>query len=429
MRRAVSAVRQFNSSLPAAHRRGLLFSSLLVMAAALWPTARLPVGETIALDVDFAALSAPEPVFVDDNSATPNLPNWEYQIQSGDTLSAIFSRLNLGQETMAQLLESDVDVLALDTLMPGNRLRFWVDQEAHRLNRLELYFNPARQVVFERVDSAHFTFEEVIHDGQWRERAARTEIHGSFYNAALGAGLSPGDVAQIETLFKNRINFRRLQAGDELHLVRNEQFVADEASGNTELLAVEIVQGNKRLSAFLAEDGNYYDEDGNSQTQAFLRYPLAGKPRVSSHFNPKRRHPVTGRIKPHNGTDFPLPIGTPVLATGDGVVAKVENHQYAGRYVVLEFSSRYRARYLHLSKPLVRVGQRVSRGQAIALSGNTGRSTGPHLHYEFHVNGRPVDPMSAALPMMRMLSDKELRAYKARVAAWRQAIADSELLR
>lgn len=429
MRRAVSAVRHINARLPAAHRRGLLLSSLLVMAAVLWPAARLPVGETITLDVDFSALSAPEPLFVEDTSATPNLHNWEYRIQSGDTLSAIFSRLNLGQETMAQLLESDVDVLALDTLMPGNRLRFWVDQEAHRLNRLELYFNPARQVVFERVDSDHFTFEEVIHDGQWRERAARTEIHGSFYNAALGAGLSPGDVAQIETLFKNRINFRRLQAGDELHLVRNEQFVADEASGNTELLAVEIVQGNKRLSAFLAEDGNYYDEDGNSQTQAFLRYPLAGKPRVSSHFNPKRRHPVTGRIKPHNGTDFPLPIGTPVLATGDGVVAKVENHQYAGRYVVIEFSSRYRARYLHLSKPLVRVGQRVSRGQAIALSGNTGRSTGPHLHYEFHVNGRPVDPMSAALPMMRMLSDKELRAYKARVAAWRQAIADSELLR
>ncbi len=429
MRRAFSAVRHLNASLPAAHRRGLLLSSLLIMAAALWPAARLPVGERVTLELDFGSLSSPAPVFVEDNSPLPDMANLEYVIQSGDTLSEIFGRLNLGQETMAQLLESDVDVLALDTLMPGNRLRFWVDQEAHRLNRLELYFNPARQVVFERVDSEHFTFNEVIHEGQWRERPARTEIHGSFYNAALGAGLSPGDVAQIETLFKNRINFRRLQAGDQLHLVRNEQFVGDEASGSTELVAVEIIQGKKRLSAFLAEDGNYYDEEGNSQTQAFLRYPLAGKPRVSSHFNPKRRHPVTGRIKPHNGTDFPLPIGTPVLAAGDGVVAKVENHQYAGRYVVIEFSSRYRARYLHLSKPLVRVGQRVSRGQAIALSGNTGRSTGPHLHYEFHVNGRPVDPMSAALPMMRLMSDKELRSYKARVDGWRKAITDSELLR
>ncbi len=423
MRTYLDALKTLAADLPPLHRRGMLAAAFVVLAALLWPVTRLPVGEVIELELDAGRLSSDAPVILDDPSPSPDFPNWQYQIRSGDTLSAIFSRLQLDSATMQQLLESDVDVLALDTLKPGNQLRFWVNAEAHRLDKLELYFNPAHQVVFERVDGDYFTFEEINHPGEWRERPARTEIHGPFFNAAIKAGLDAGDVAQIESLFKGRLNFRRdLKAGDLLQLVRKEQFIGAEASGNTELLAVEIIQEKRRFSAFLAEDGNYYDADGGSQTQAFLRFPLAQPMRVSSHFNPQRRHPVTGRIKPHNGTDFPLPTGTPVLATGDGVVTKVANHQYAGLYLVLQFSGKYKARYLHLSKALVREGQRVSRGDRIALSGNTGRSTGPHLHYEFHVAGKPVNPMSAALPMTRLLSDRELRNFKRQVAEWRRAM-------
>lgn len=426
MRTFFAGIKTLACSLPALHRRGLLLGALLLLAALLWPVPRLPVGVVIPLELDAERLSSAAPLILDDPSPSPNFPTWQYTIRSGDTLSAIFSRLQLDSATMQQLLESDVDVLALDTLKPGNQLKFWVDVEAHRLEKLELYFNLAHQVLFERIDGDYFTFEEINHPGEWRERAARTEIHGPFFNAAIKAGLDAGDVAQIESLFKGRINFRRdLKAGDQLQLVRKEQFIGDEASGNSELLAVEIIQNKRRFSAFLAEDGNYYDENASSQTQAFLRFPLAKPGRVSSHFNPQRRHPVTGRIKPHNGTDFPLPIGTPVLATGDGVVTKVANHQFAGLYVIVQFSGKYRARYLHLSKALVREGQRVSRGDRIALSGNSGRSTGPHLHYEFHVAGKPVNPMSAALPMTRLLSDSELRNFKRQVAAWRQAMASA----
>jgi murein DD-endopeptidase len=142
-----------------------------------------------------------------------------------------------------------------------------------------------------------------------------------------------------------------------------------------------------------------------------MRYPTERKFRLSSPFNPNRKHPVTGRVRPHNGTDFATPIGTPILATGDGVVTRVQNHPYAGLYIVIEHGQKYRTRYLHLSKSLVSKGQTVSRGQKIALSGNSGRSTGPHLHYELHISGRPVDAMRAPIPVAEAVGDKDRVAF------------------
>ena len=135
---------------------------------------------------------------------------------------------------------------------------------------------------------------------------------------------------------------------------------------------------------------------------------------MSSPFDPQRRHPVTGRIAPHNGTDFAAPTGTPVLATGDGVVVMTRNHPYAGKYVVINHGSTYTTRYLHLSKILVHKGQKITRGQRIALSGATGRVTGPHIHYELIVRGHPVNPMTAKIPMANSVPKKDMANFIAR---------------
>jgi len=143
---------------------------------------------------------------------------------------------------------------------------------------------------------------------------------------------------------------------------------------------------------------------------------LAKSYRISSPFNPKRVHPVTGRVGPHNGTDFATPTGTRVLTTGDGVVSRVGNHPFAGRYVEIQHGGQYKTRYLHLHRVLVRRGESVNRGQAIALSGNTGRSTGPHLHFELHIQGRPVDPMKAKIPLERSISKQDRSVFLTQVA-------------
>lgn len=332
-----------------------------------------------------------------------------YTIEPGDTLSTIFELLGVSQKQMYQVLESDASILALDTLRPGDQLAFWVEGET--LNKLELIFNPAHQVVFSRVGEEAFEYHENRLEGEWKETLITGEINGSFYVSARNAGLNAAEVQHIASLLQDKLNFRRdLRAGDRFQVVRAEQYVNGEPTGQSRLEGLRIINRSRELTAFMFE-GNYYDLNGESLARAFMRYPTPRKYRISSHFNPNRRHPVTGLVRPHNGTDFAVPIGTPVLATGDGVVTRVQKHPYAGLYIVIEHGQKYRTRYLHLSKALVSKGQTVTRGQKIALSGNSGRSTGPHLHYELHISGRPVDAMRAPIPVAESVDDKDRVAF------------------
>ncbi|MBY5979523.1 peptidoglycan DD-metalloendopeptidase family protein [Ferrimonas balearica] len=347
-----------------------------------------------------------------------------YTIASGDTLSGLFSRFGIGQAEMYRVLEADYAVLALDTLMPGNDLILEQDRDTHALNRLELVFNAAHRVVYERQSDDSFAVDEMRLDGDWIASAVDTEILGSFYLSAERAGLTPAEITRISTLFKDKLDFRRqLRAGDTVRVLREAQYIEGEATGQDRLLAVIFAGRNWESSAYLHDDGSYYDSEGNSLSRAFMRIPVKGKYRLSSHFNGNRRHPVTGRIAPHNGTDFAAPTGTPILAAGDGRVTRVENHPIAGKYVVIEHGGQYRTRYLHMSRIDVKRGQSVTRGQQIGAVGATGRVTGPHLHYEFHIKGRPVNAMTANIPMATSVDDADKQAFLAKVYQYQAQMA------
>ena len=366
------------------------------------------MGNATTVNATAAADSVPEP--------PRREPVQEYQIRDGDTLSSIFDQHLISQTTLFQIMDADEQILALDILRPGNTLTFTFNAD-WSLEQMTLTINPARQVIYRRVDAENFEFEEVIHPGSWVQRTLAGGIDGSFFLSAQSAGLNDQEVASIADLLKGRINFRRdLQAGDSFQVVRRQQFVGDQFTGESQILGVRILCRKRTYDAYLFSDGKYYDHDGNSLMRAFVRYPFKGSHRLSSNFNPRRHHPVTGRISPHNGADFSMPVGTPIYAPGDGVVTRALRHQFAGNYIEIRHNDRYSTRYLHLSKFLVRKGQHVKRGDKIALSGNTGRSTGPHLHYEFHVAGRPVNPVTAPIPIMASIPRKDRAAFKARVA-------------
>ncbi len=340
------------------------------------------------------------------------VPDFSYTIQRGDTLSTIFDMLDVGQASMYQVLESDVSILALDTLKPGDQLSFWLKDG--QLDQLELRFSPAHQVVFSRVGEETFEYAEVQIEGEWKDEVVAGDINGSFYVSAKRAGLTPSEIQKISALLQDKLNFRRdLRAGDSFQVVRASQYIDGKATGNSRLEGLRILNRSRELTAFNFE-GQYFDLNGDSLARAFMRYPTQGKYRLSSNFNPFRKHPVTGRVRPHNGTDFATPKGTPVLATGDGVVTRVTKHPYAGLYIVIEHGQKYKTRFLHLSKALVSKGQTVSRGQKIALSGNSGRSTGPHLHYELHINGKPVDAMKAAIPVAEGIDKADRVTFNSR---------------
>jgi len=345
-------------------------------------------------------------------AAATGISEQHYTIKRGDTLGKIFTHFNIDQTTMYQVLEADISVLALDTLSPGHELTFTIDRDNNQLQALQLAFNPAQKIIFKRIDAGSFEYETINIEGQWQKQAISGSVEGSFYLSAQKAGLNANEIEQVAQMFKDKLRFSRdFRAGDVFQIVRNRQYIDGELTGQSEISAVRIFNRGKEYSAYLFTNGNYYDKQGESLARAFMRVPLKGAHRVSSSFNPRRKHPITGRISPHNGADFGVAIGTPVLAAGDGVVTRIENHPYAGKYIVIQHGGKYRTRYLHLNRFKVRKGQRVSRGQVIAESGNTGRSTGPHLHYEFHINGRAVNPMTAKIPLASAIEQQSRVAF------------------
>ena len=334
------------------------------------------------------------------------------KLDVGDTVGKYLSQLN-AYSALPDLLVADEKDLRLGNVMPGQTLKITLDAES-RLTKLELGIDIANQLVFTLTDDG-YNAELFTEQGEWTERVIAGEIHGSFNVSANNDSLSMSSIGHIAKLLENRLKFENLRAGDKYYVMVNEERINGELYQD-EVLGVVIKSRNTVYSAFLHEDGNYYDQKGTGLNKAYRKYPLNSNFRLSSHFNMKRKHPVTGKIRPHYGTDWATPVGTPVYSIGDGVVERAENHPFAGTYLVIKHGRRYTTRYLHLSKILVRKGERVSMGQMVAKSGNTGRSTGAHLHFEFHIDGRPVNPLNVKLPYATAMTNAKLQQFKRNVA-------------
>jgi len=402
-------------------RNRRILVSLMLLVLVLSIRALMPESpEASVPEPDIAKIQPPQPAREEavPEQASPAVANNIFirDIAEGDTLSAIFDSFHIDQQAMCQVLAADEQLLALDVLRPGNRLTFTLDQTTRQLQTMELFIHPGRQVIYQRLDADNFEFQEIELPGTWEQAIVNGEIRGNFFLSALSAGLTEQEVANIAGLFEAKLNFSRdIRAGDRFQVVRSEQYVNGIKTGQSQILGIRINGRSYELDAFLFEDGNYYDHNGESMARAFRRYPFASHYRVSSPFNPQRRHPITKRISPHNGTDFAMPSGTSILAAGDGTVTRVKNHPFAGKYIEIKHGSHYETRYLHLSKIMVKQGQHIERGQKIALSGNTGRSTGPHLHYELHLNGRVVNPLKAKIPMAASIPKEKRQQFQAAV--------------
>ena len=362
---------------------------------------------------DLAVVSQPTPV----PSPPANEPETQsYEIKKGDTLSDIFESKGISASVLHQILEADVEYLSLETLKPGKRITFKYDRN-RALKVLTLRIDAARTLTFERQDDGAFVARKQQSETHWQSAAIGGAINGSFYASAVKSGLSEAEVAEVVQLLKSKIDFRRdLRSGDTFTVITGREMTHDSPTGRQRIDAVSLLRGPKTYSAFLFSDGNYYNETGESVLLAFLRWPTEKRFRISSPFSPDRLHPITGRRSPHNGVDLATPVGTPIVSTGDGVVSRVGNHPFAGRYIDINHSGTFETRYLHLSKVLVKRGQRIKRGQKIALTGNSGRSTGPHLHFELHVGGQPVNPLTADIPTAAKVPDIELASFKAQVS-------------
>lgn len=320
---------------------------------------------------------------------------FSYTVTEGDTLKDVLVLSGLDDSSVQPLITLDPE---LAHLKAGQQF-YWILDKNDNLEYLNWLVSEKEERIYERLEDGKFKRQVIEKKSIWRKEVLKGEIQNSLNSSLREKGLDTRQISQLSNALQWQVSLRKLKKGTQFAILVSREYLGDKLTGQGNVEALRISSGGKNYYAVQAANGRYYNQQGETLGKGFARYPLQRQARVSSPFNPNRRHPVTGRIRPHKGVDFSVSQGTPVIAPADGIVEKVAYQAGgAGRYVMLRHGREYQTVYMHLSKSLVKAGQTVKKGERIALSGNTGISTGPHLHYEFHINGRAVNPLTVKLP-------------------------------
>ncbi|EQD47261.1 peptidase M23B [mine drainage metagenome] len=253
-------------------------------------------------------------------------------------------------------------------------------------------------------------------------RVAHGVINDSLFDAGSRAGMSNAMVLELAKVFGYDIDFAQdLRAGDSFSVIYDNVYRDGEYLRPGNIIAAEFVNRGRRYTAFryTQPDGNvtYYSEDGRPMRKSFLRTPVDFT-RISSRFSVARLHPVLGRMRAHKGVDYAAPMGTPIYAAGDGVVQFKGWENGYGNFVLIRHNRDISTAYGHMSRfaSSLRKGERVRQGQVIGYVGMTGLATGPHLHYEFRVDGTQRDPLTVTLPKPDPLPRMQLAAFRRSIA-------------
>lgn len=348
--------------------------------------------------------------------STPEKPrkarHYSYTVTRGDKLRDVLEQSGISA-SFSKALERKFPQLA--SLQTGQQFQWGLDADGD-LEYMHWLVSEKEEQRFERKEKNRFTVRKIEKKGVWKQDVVKGTIDGNFVASMKNVGLSARQIQQLASGLQWQISTNKLKKGDRFAILVKREYINGKVTDLGNVEALHIISGNKSYYAIQAENGRYYSRHGETLGKGFARYPLQFTPRISSSFNPRRIHPISKRLRPHKGVDFAVPTGTPIIAPADGVVEHVAYQaKGAGRYIKIRHGGQYTTVYMHLSKPLVKIGQSVKKGERIALSGNTGGSTGAHLHYEFHINGNPVNPMTVKLPGTGSgMPDKERKAFLAK---------------
>lgn len=365
---------------------------------------------------------------VDQAITTQPMINWvEYSVRSGDNLTKIFKRAGLGPRDVYEISSSDKASEHLHNLRPGQTLALVI--EGDQLQRLKLVQNRLESIEFVRQDD-QFRIDKLARTPDIQTRFVSGDIQNSLYLGAKRAGLSEKLTMELAEIFGWDIDFALdIRKGDSFRVLFEEQLLDGEKIGEGDILAAEFTNNGETFSAVRYQDSkgdiNYYTPDGHSMRKAFLRSPVDFR-RISSNFTPERYHPVLGIKRPHRGTDYAAATGTPIKAAGDGKVIWKGTKGGYGRTIIIQHGNNITTLYGHMSKysSAVASGTRVKQGQIIGYVGMSGTATGPHLHYEFRVNGAHKNPVTVKLPDAEPIAKAERSRFD---AATQQLIAELQI--
>jgi murein DD-endopeptidase MepM/ murein hydrolase activator NlpD len=342
--------------------------------------------------------------------------NWtSVTVRPGDNLSIIFERLGLSSAALHAMMASGTETRSLARLYPGQSLRLRVEEG----ELLGLRFEPSVTELLEitRGDDG-FTASVMTHELETRVSLAEAEISSSLFLAGQAAGLSDRLIMQMVDIYGWDIDFALdIRERDSFRVLYEEKYRDGVKVGEGPILAAEFTNRGKTFRAVRYTPANgradYFADSGAAMRKAFLRTPLTFT-RISSHFNLRRKHPVLNTIRAHRGVDYAAPGGTPIKATGDGTVVHIGNKGGYGRTVILRHGNNYSTLYAHMSRYAggLRQGGRVKQGDVIGFVGMSGLATGPHLHYEFQVNGIHRNPLTVDLPQAEGIPESQLARFK-----------------
>ncbi|MBQ4811891.1 peptidase M23 [Pseudoalteromonas luteoviolacea] len=335
----------------------------------------------------------------------------DHKVRSGDSLAVLFKRAGYSAQTLHSLVNTNAETRKLTKIHPGEVLSFASDAQGN-LAQLKYVLSKTDTLYVTRKEDNSYETQITSKEIETREKTSGGKIRSSFWTAGISAGLTQRQIMNFANIFGWDVDFANdIREGDSFTLVYETHYVDGEEIGNGKIIAAEFINQGDTYTAIRHTNGEFYTPEGRSMKKAFLRAPVNFK-YISSNFNPRRLHPVTKQVRPHRGIDYAAKVGTPVVAAGNGKVTKAGYNRLNGNYVFIEHGGQYTTKYLHLHKKHVKTGQRVKQGQKIGTVGATGRVTGPHLHYEFLVNGQHRNPRTVKLPKSLPLPKAELAKFK-----------------
>lgn len=337
--------------------------------------------------------------------------------RSGDSMATLFKRAGLSNQILFAVLQKNSQAKLLTRIKPGQSLRFLIKN-----NQLE-------RMIF---DVGHGQLLEVVHENNHyktilsqpksdsRERYVTATVQYSLYSTAKRHNIPYKLIQQMTDIFKREINFAKdVRGGDRFTIIYKASYVDNQPVGAGDIIAVTYThrgishQALRHVNA--AGVVEYFTPDGQSLKQGFSRYPIKFS-HINSSFSLSRMHPILHYHRPHKGVDLAAPMGTPILATGDGRVQHLGYENGYGNVIkITHHNALYTSVYAHLLKFKKGIfkGSYVKRGQVIGYVGQSGLASGPHCHYEFHVNHRPRNPSTVPLPHAEPVPSRDMAAFKA----------------
>ena len=352
------------------------------------------------------------------DNLSPKYLSVEHVVEPNESINGILKNYQVSDKEIKLLSNKIKAKLNNHTLKIGQKISFTIDMKNNKISKLIFPVSKTRKLLFSRsLETNDFISEDIVTNLKKRIIYKEGRIVQSLYKSAIGKKIPPNIIVEFARIYGFQIDFQRDIRKNDTYQIIYEVFEDDDKkifnTGN--IIFADLNLSNQSNAFYYFNDnGNdgHFDINGKSVKKALMKTPINGA-RLSSPYG-MRKHPIDGYNKMHRGTDFAAPEGTPIMASGDGIVIKASWCGGGGNCVKIKHNSAYTTVYAHMSKfaANIKKGKRVKQGQTIGFVGSTGKSTGPHLHYEVIHNGKRINSQTLKLPSGKVLKDKSRKMFE-----------------